>query len=130
MQKTILGFLTAVAVVGAVAGAGAATYAYVNGQVESTLGAPYDKTWSATQAAIQDLEFKVTKTTKDALNAELDAKTAEDKSITIKLSHVSDTATKLTIRVGKFGDKQISDAILDKIKKHLSISSGGAGTSK
>ena len=109
----------AVVVVGAVAGAGAATYAYVNGEVQSTLPATMDKTWGATQAAMKDLEFKVTTTTKDALNAELNATTADGKAIKIKLKRVSDTATEVGIRVGKFGDKQASDLILDKIKQHL-----------
>ena len=108
-----------VLVVGAVAGAGAATYAYVNGEVESTLSAGMDKTWSATLAALKDLQFNTGKTSKDALNGHVESTTADGKSITIKLKRVSDTLTEVDIRVGKFGDQRVSDLILDKIKSHL-----------
>ena len=106
-------------VVGAVAGAGAATYAYVNGEVESTLSANIDKTWSATLAALKDLQFNIGKTSKDVLNGNVESTTADGKSITIKLKRTSDTLTEVDIRVGKFGDKRVSDLILDKIKSHL-----------
>ena len=133
-MKSILAILSAVLVlaltsgcvvvaVGAVAGAGAATYAYVNGEVQSTLSATLDNTWVATQAAVKDLQFKLGKTSKDALNAHLECTTADGKSITIKLKRVSDTLTEVDIRVGKFGDQKVSDMILDKIKAHLGAKS-------
>jgi hypothetical protein len=130
MMKSILAMLAAVGVlvltsgcvvvaVGAVAAGGVATYAYVNGQLETSLASPLDKTFAATQAAMKDLEFKVTKTTKDAVNAEVDSTTSDGKTITVVLKRVSEGTTEVHIRVDKFGDEKLSNLILEKIKGHL-----------
>jgi len=103
--------------VGAAAGVG--SYAYVSGVLKSTESASLDRTWSATQGAVKDLEFPVISQRKDALQAELIARTASDKKVSIKLKKVSDTATEVRIRVGTFGDESMSLAVLEKIKNRL-----------
>jgi len=106
-------------VAGGAAAAGAGGYAYVRGEGVSTESAPLDRTWKAALAAMKDLEYPVTSQKKDALQAELTARNASDKKITVSLKKVSDTATEVRIRVGTFGDETLSRVILDKIKKNL-----------
>ena len=106
-------------VVGAAAGAGAAGYAYVSGELKSTESASLERTRSATLAALKDLEFPVTSQAKDALSAELTARNANDKKIVVKLKKISDTTTEVRIRVGAFGDESLSRVVLEKIKKRL-----------
>lgn len=103
--------------VGAAAGAG--TYAYIKGELKSTESASLERTWSATQGAMKDLQFVVTSQKKDALEAELIARNASDKKITVSLKKISDTATEVRIRVGSFGDESLSRVILEKIKHRL-----------
>ena len=105
--------------VGAAAAAGAAGYAYVSGELKSTESASLERAWSATTAAMQELEFPVTSKSKDALGAELTARNASDKKIAITLKKRSDNATEIRIRVGTFGDESLSRLILEKIKKRL-----------
>ena len=106
-------------VVGAAAGAGAAGYAYVSGELKSTESASLERTRSAALAAMKDLQFVVTSQSKDALEAEVTARNSSDKKITIKLKKISEAATELRIRVGTFGDEPLSRVILEKIRKHL-----------
>lgn len=106
-------------VVGAAAGAGAGTYAYVSGEMKGSEAVPLDKAYSAAQAAMQDLEFPIITKSKDALQAQLTARNSVDKKMRIKLKKVSDNITEIRIRVGTFGDESLSQLILDKIKKHL-----------
>jgi hypothetical protein len=106
-------------VVGAAAGAGAAGYAYVNGEMKSTESVPLDQAWSATLAAAKDLEFPIISQSKDAAEAQLTVRNASDDKIVINLKAVSDKATEFRIRVGTFGDKTLSDHILDKIRQHF-----------
>jgi len=47
------------------------------------------------------------------------ARNAEDKRVEIKLSAVGEKHTKISIRVGAFGDERISIGILEKIKAKL-----------
>lgn len=114
-----LGAGCAVVAVGAAAGAGAAGYAYVSGVLISTESATLDRTWNATLAAMKDLQFPVTSQRKDALQADLVARNAFDKRISIKLKKVAEQSTEVRIRVGTFGDEAASRAILEKIKKRL-----------
>ena len=105
--------------VGAAAGAGAAGYAYVKGELKSTEPASLDRTWDATLASMKDLQFTVISQAKDSLQARLEARDSADKKIEIKLKRVSDTTTDVRIRVGAFGDEALSHVILDKIRQHL-----------
>ncbi|MCX8089907.1 MAG: DUF3568 domain-containing protein [Verrucomicrobiae bacterium] len=109
----------AVVAVGAAAGAGAASYAYVNGVLKSTESATLDRTWNATLAAMKDLQFYVSSQRKDALQADLVARNAFDKKISVRLKKVAEQSTEVRIRVGTFGDEAASRAILEKIKQRL-----------
>lgn len=104
---------------GAGAAAGVGTFAYVRGELKSTLDASLDRTWRATQTAMKDLKFAVTKEQKDALQAELTGRTAADKKVLVKLVKLTNNATEVRIRVGTFGDESLSKLILEKIKANL-----------
>lgn len=99
--------------------AGAGTVAYVEGKLESPLNAGYAQSRHAVVLAIKQLEFSLIEQHHDALNAYFTARTASDKKIEIKLSNVSPTATQVEIRVGFFGDRELSLTILSKIKANL-----------
>jgi hypothetical protein len=106
-------------VVGGVAAAGAAGYVYVKGELKSTEGASLDKTWNATLVSMKELSFTIIKQGKDGIAGELTARTAANKDVHIYLKKLSDTATEISIRVGTFGDEELSRTILMKIKSHL-----------
>jgi hypothetical protein len=125
-RKVVLVFLlaaTAVLVQGcmlAVVGAGAAgTVAYIRGDLEAVESRNIDAVYAATKKAVDELGFKVTKHTKDALGAEIVARDAADKKVTIKLKTTAENTTQLSIRVGTFGDETKSQLIYDKIKENL-----------
>lgn len=99
--------------------AGAGTVAYVRGELSISLANDYEDVVRATNRAIQQLEFAKISERKDALSDELEARTAQDKKIAITLTKVSDHLTRIQIRVGLFGDEQISHTILDKIRANL-----------
>lgn len=104
-------------VVGAAAGVG--TVAYVNGELDTYVEATLDESWAATQEAVEDLEFTVTESSKDALTAEQVSRTARDHKIRIQLDRETDSTTRIRIRVDVFGNENLSRTILDKIKSHL-----------
>ena len=106
-------------VVGAAAGAGAAGYAWVDGEIKTTEAATLDRTWSATLAAMKDLEFPLTSQAKDALEANLTARNASNKQIQITLKKLDNASTEIHIRIGTFGDESLSRLILNKINSRL-----------
>lgn len=109
----------AAAAVGGAAAAGAGTVAYIKGELKATEEATLEKTWEATVGAVDELEFLVINKVKDAVSAELEAKTADNKTIKIELKRVSENLTDISIRVGTFGDESLSRYILSKIETRL-----------
>lgn len=101
------------------AGAAGTGVAWYNGRMETTLDAGMNNAYSAAQDAIRDLEFATISQKKSAIDAELVARTALDKRVEIVLKKVDDRLTKVSIRVGVFGDEALSLAVLEKIKANL-----------
>ena len=109
----------AAAAVGGAAAAGAGTVAYIKGELKATEEATLNKTWEATVAAIDELQFLVVNKIKDNVSAELEAKTADNKTVKIQLKRVTDNLTDISIRIGTFGDESLSRYILSKIEARL-----------
>jgi hypothetical protein len=81
--------------------------------------------YQASLEALQELEIKVTDSSKDVFYAKVVAKVADGKIITIKIKPGEDDLTNFSIKVGTFGDKHRSRVIYDHIQKYL-----GAGADK
>jgi hypothetical protein len=109
----------AAAAVGGAAAAGAGTVAYIKGELKATEEATLNKTWEATVAAIDELQFLVVNKIKDNVSAELESKTADNKTVKIQLKRVTDNLTDISIRIGTFGDESLSRYILSKIEARL-----------
>ncbi len=101
------------------AGAGAGVVAYVRGDLETTAPTDYLRVVESARRALKDLEFTKVSDNKDALKAVLVARTALDKKVEVTLTNSGKKLTSIKIRVGVFGDEQLSLAILDKIKSGL-----------
>ena len=100
-------------------GAGAGTVAYVRGDLEAVELRDIGTVYEATLKAVDELELNVTKRTKDVLSAVIVARDAQDKKITIKLSSTTEKTTKLSIRIGLFGNETKSRLIYQKIRENL-----------
>ena len=100
------------------AAAGAGTMAYVRGELDATLDQNYDQAVLAAGRAIDTLQFAKVSEQRDALNAILIARTAEDKKVEIKVTKTSDQLTTVAIRVGVFGDEAVARLVLEKIQGH------------
>ncbi|MHC4478558.1 MAG: DUF3568 family protein [Planctomycetota bacterium] len=103
----------------AVGAAAGGTVAYVKGDLEATESRDLDTVYAASKKAVADLQYSITKDSKDALQAVIVARDAADKKTTIKLTKVTDNSTKISIRVGTFGDKTKSNLIYQKIHDAL-----------
>lgn len=105
--------------VAAAGAAGAGTVAYIRGELSSTLDTPYENAVRAVNRGIQSLEFAKISENKDALTAIHISRTADDKKIEVKVTKITESTSRVQIRVGIFGNEQLSLTILDKIKEHL-----------
>ncbi|MGE5608167.1 MAG: DUF3568 family protein [Bacillota bacterium] len=102
----------------AAAGTGA-TVAYVKGDLDANVDASPQRTVEATNAAVKDLGFVLVSSNGSAADGEVIARTATDKRVKVTMKRLSEKSSKVTIRVGTWGDEAISVQVLEKIKAHL-----------
>jgi hypothetical protein len=99
--------------------AGAGTVAYVRGDLQATLDAGYEESLRATRGGLERMKYSIISDRSDALAGEFVARTALDKKVQVRVTKESDALTKIRIRVGVFGDEEISRSLLDAIKARL-----------
>jgi len=111
-------------IVGAAVGAGVGTASYVGNGLRITRETSLDRTWSAANDAVKDMEFRVdkSKTLKDAMSGTLEAMTAQNQPVRIQVLRQSDKLTEIRVRVGTFdttANRQSAQLVYDKMNKHL-----------
>ena len=92
---------------------------YIKGELKATEAYNVPTVWKATEKAVDELQLVVTDKYSDATAGKLEAMTADTKKVRISLKRQGDNITEITIRVGTFGDEELSRFILSKIQKHL-----------
>ena len=95
------------------------TYVYEQPWLETIEHASLDRTWQATQDAIADLEFTVDERAKDSLQAKLTSKQASGTTVRVDLLRMDDDSTKVRIKVGAFGDREVAELVLNKIRARI-----------
>lgn len=97
----------------------AQTVSFERGDLTATLRGTPQKVTAAAQEALTELGFtdvssKVTQTEGTAT-----ARTAKDKKVAVKVDRQSSSTSRVTIRVGVFGDEQASRDVLSAIMSNL-----------
>jgi len=101
------------------AGAGTAGAIWYKGKLQETVSASVPRVHQAIKSGLRDLNIKITEDKFDNLTAEVEGVFADDRKVSIDAESINSSTTKLTIRVGVFGDKDLSQSISDAIKKYL-----------
>jgi hypothetical protein len=111
----------------AAGGAAAAGWAYARGVIYQEYPTPLDATHAAVRTSLGELQFPIVSEDKGTKVAQssIESKTGDNKQIHIYLatrSHpipAEGVITRVSIRVGAFGDDAITKRIFDQISTHL-----------
>lgn len=98
---------------------GAAGVAWTKGKLQEELKAPLSKVHKATISALKELELPIKEDRKDALTAEIRSQFADGKDVWIDIRSLAEASTRITIRVGLFGDESRSRRVLNAIRHYL-----------
>jgi hypothetical protein len=101
------------------AGAGAGAVAYAKGKLGSTETAKLAEVWDATRKAVEELDYVVIETNRQAASAVLIARSPRDERLEITMKSTTDKTTELGIRVGALGNEERAQLVLDRIRRHL-----------
>lgn len=101
-------------------GAGVGATKYVKGEMESTYAATMATTWVACQNALKEVGINIIGSIKEKPNHwVIKGRTEGGDEVKVKLDALSDKVTKVSVRVGIFGDRQLSTKIHDAISRRL-----------
>jgi len=103
---------------GAVGGVG--TGVWLSGKLTEQFDATYERTIQATESALRSFKFEIAKEAKEANVATFRSHYTDGKEIWIDIRRITDTSTKVEVRVGGVsGDKAACTKILNRIKEYL-----------
>ena len=98
---------------------GTGVVAYGQGELTADVTHDLDTVFAASERALGQLKIVKIDDKKTRVDAQILSRTATDKKIVINLERVTDTLTKLHIKVGVTGDETLSRLILEKIFAEL-----------
>jgi hypothetical protein len=96
-----------------------AEYNSLTGNLTSHFEAPLDRAFAAATDAINELQFQITGSPKDALKGIITARTADGTWVTVTTERKTETLTGVTVGVGTFGGQSLAQTVMDKIAARL-----------
>jgi hypothetical protein len=106
---------TTAVLVGVGGGSGYGSYSYVRGELKVLYPYSYDTTWSASLTAMDRLEIQVSSQERDALNGKIKGKRGDGKTVLVKIENKGLGVTEVGVRVGTFGNQEVSQKIQQTI---------------
>ena len=104
----------------AAAGAAAGTVAYVKGDLGAIVDGNVEQTFAAAKAAVEELGMPILTAYSSGQEGHVEARHGTDNKVTVNITGQTEKASKVSIRVGTFGNESVSQQVLDKIKANLS----------
>ena len=102
----------------AAAGTGAGV-AYVRGDTDAVVSALPQEVAAASAAAAKEMNLTVTSNNSSRLDARVVARTASDTPVVVTVKAEGPEASRVSIRVGRFGDDVMQATMLEKIRQNL-----------
>lgn len=104
-------------IIGAAAGAGGITY--VKGALVKNVDYSVEQVHKAALAALKDLELFVMEDELNRHSSVIKAEYEDGQSVQVNIDALTERSSKITIRVGIFGDQEESRTILSAVEKRL-----------
>ena len=102
------------------AGAGAgAGVAYVRGDTETVLTGTPKQVTAAGEAAAKEMALALISSDVTGLDGKVVARTAGDTPVVVTVRAQGPESSRVSIRVGRFGDEAMQNSVLDKIRRNL-----------
>jgi hypothetical protein len=93
------------------------TYSF--GSLDCSVSATPEKVVQASEKALKEKDLHMVSSDSTGVDGKVVAKTALDTTIAITVTRQDEKTSKLTIRVGTFGDQALSNDLLEKIRANL-----------
>lgn len=114
------GCVAAALVVGA--GAGAGTYAYVEGASQAVYPLPFDRMWSETMGLFKNQQIGIIEQSRNEGEGTIKGRRADGKDVTADLSVQGTQNTKVSIRVGLIPGRTAAENLQRALARRVNVS--------
>lgn len=114
------GCVAAALVVGA--GAGAGTYAYIEGASQAVYPLPFDRMWSETMGLFKNQQIGIIEQSRNEGEGTIKGRRADGKNVTADLSVQGTQNTKVSIRVGLIPDRTAAENLQRALARRVNVS--------
>jgi hypothetical protein len=103
------------AILGLGAGGGVAAYKYYEGHTSTELPLKYSRAWNVTNKALENLSISISSSENRDTQGTITGIQKDGKKVRIKLKERSQWVTTISVRVGRLGDRDDAESILNEI---------------
>ena len=101
--------------------AAAGTYSYFSRNLEVIYGVPLADVWPRTLAAVESLQLHIDRQRVDGLGGEIQARRPDGTKVQVYLKPNGDHSTSVSVRVGFWGDREMSERVQRTIRQQVGI---------
>ncbi|KPK98649.1 MAG: hypothetical protein AMJ95_03255 [Omnitrophica WOR_2 bacterium SM23_72] len=101
------------------AAGGAGTAAWLSGKLSQEVNVSFDRALKAARSGLESMKLNVTKETVKEDVAQLMSNYSDGRTIWVDVRRVTDSASRIDVRVGATGDKEAAQKVLDQIRRYL-----------
>ena len=103
------------------AGAGAGTYAYVDGELSRTYQANYQSTYKVCKGILEDLKQPILEEKTDGIQTTIQSKRADETPMVVKVRIIDPEWTEVSVRTGYIGvwKKEISEQFQEFVAERI-----------
>lgn len=109
----------ALLVAGGAAAGGAGTATWLSGKLVQVVNSPFEQTIQAARSALESLGLGISSEIKKEKIAQIKSSYIDGETIWIDIHRISQSSSRVAVRVGAISDKEAAVDILDNIKKFL-----------
>ena len=99
----------------------AGTYYYLSRNLEVIYGVPLADIWPRTLAAVEGLQLHIDRQRIDGLGGEIQARRPDGTKVQVDLKPTGDHSTSVSVRVGFWGDREMSERVQRNIRQQIGI---------
>ena len=99
--------------------AGGGTAMWLSEKLVQQVNAPLDRVVRAAKSGLQSLNLTVTKETVKKDVAQIMSEYTDGKTIWVDVHRITNTSSKIEVRVGAVADKEAAEKIMNSIKRYL-----------
>ena len=101
--------------------AAAGTYSYFSRNLEVIYGVPLADVWPRALAAVESLQLHIDRQRIDGLGGEIQARRPDGTTLQVCLKPTGDHSTSVSVRIGFWGDREMSERVQRTIRQQVGI---------